>query len=203
MSTHRRVAPTVVALACLASLACQPADSNARDTSVLSATAAAAAPFACIIDSVSIGGVRLGMTLDEVRRSLPTARLERVEDGDGVQLVQVTMDTTRLMTLYAGEEEPPIDWAKRVGAIETFTPACRTADGVHPGALVRDVERILGGVTRIVESEIESRQFISFARQPEWLTLRLDYTGIFPDGARQSTTYKDGARIFSIAISSR
>ena len=191
--------PTIVTLASLASLGCRPAESDTRDTVL---TSAPAAPT-CVVDSASIGGVRLGMTLDEVRRSLPAARLERVEDGDGVQLVQVTVDTARLVTLYAGEEEPAIDWSKRVEVIETFTPNCRTAEGVHPGALVRDIERILGGVTRIVMSEIESRQFVSFARQPEWLTLRLDYTGIFPDGARETTTYRDGARIFSLAISSR
>lgn len=155
----------------------------------------------CRIDSASIGGVRLGMTLDEVRRSLPAARLERTEDGDGVQLVRVVVDTTRLATLYAGEDETAIDWTKRVEVIETFHPGCQTEHGTHPGALVRDVERVFGEVTRIVLSEIESREFISFARQPEWLTLRLDYTGVFPEGARETTRYRDGARIFSIAIS--
>jgi len=186
-------------------IACAPGGSASGDTlsAAVPSTAAAGGnqQTACLIDSAGIAGVRLGMTLDEVRRALPAARLERQEDGDGVLWVTVTVDTSRLVTLHAGEEDPAIDWTKQVTIIETFHPACRTADGVHPGALVADVERTWGATSEIVLSEIESREYVTFERQPAWLTLRLDYTGIFPEGSRRTTQYKKGARLFSMSIS--
>ncbi|HET9025434.1 MAG TPA: hypothetical protein VFN64_12740, partial [Burkholderiaceae bacterium] len=36
-----------------------------------------------LITAASIGPIRLGMTLDDARRTLPTARFERTSDGDG------------------------------------------------------------------------------------------------------------------------
>jgi hypothetical protein len=59
---------------------------------------------------------------------------------------------------------------------------------------------MLGPVREIMVSEIESREFITFERQPAWLTCRLDYTGLFPTGARMTKAYKPEARILSVAI---
>jgi hypothetical protein len=58
-------------------------------------------------------------------------------------------------------------------------------------------------VVRISESEIESRQHITFDRQPAWLTFRIDYTGIFATGSRETTSYRPEAKILSISISRR
>ena len=157
----------------------------------------------CLVDSSGIGGIRVGMTLSAARTAIPGTRLERTSDGDGAALVTVKRDTAALMTISALEDdaEAPIDWAKPIHSIETFHSGCRTANGIHPGLSVRDAERILGKTVRIVESEIESRQYITFERQPEWLMLRIDYTGKFQSGKRETTEFDPKARIFSIAIS--
>lgn len=55
-----------------------------------------------------------------------------------------------------------------------------------------------GGVARPPE-ECERG---SFSRQPEYLTLRLNYTGMFPAGERRTTALRPDARIMSIAVSS-
>jgi len=60
---------------------------------------------------------------------------------------------------------------------------------------------VYGRVTDIVESEIESRQFITFAKQPAAFTFRLDYTGIFAGQSRHTTELRPGGKIHSIAIS--
>ena len=153
-----------------------------------------------------MGRIRLGMTLDEARRTLGTAAvLSRTEDGDGAAFVAVMEGKEHTLTLWANEGDParPIDWSRPIEYIDTFNGAFHTAAGVRPGALVEDVVRLFGPVTEIVMSEIESRQFIGFERQPPGLTFRLDYTGTFTDGGRRTTRFSAGAKILSIAISSR
>jgi hypothetical protein len=158
---------------------------------------------ACVVDSASVGGIRLDMTLGSARSAIPGIRLERATDGDGAALVDVKRDTVGLMTLYALEDdaEAPIDWTKAIHSIETFHSSCRTASGVHAGLTVRAAERVLGRVVRIIMSEVESRQYVTFANQPEWLTIRIDYTGVFPPDKRETTAFDPNARIFSISIS--
>jgi hypothetical protein len=73
--------------------------------------------------------------------------------------------------------------------------------GVRPGSFVSHVETVFGKTKEIVESEIESRQYIVFESQPAFLRFRLDYTGVFPSGGT-TREFKPGARILSIAISS-
>ena len=51
-----------------------------------------------------------------------------------------------------------------------------------------------------MKSEIESREYVEFDRQPLHLTFRLDYTGIFPDEGRRTTKYDPRARILSIGV---
>ena len=158
-----------------------------------------------VISQAGVGRIRLGMTLAEARRALPSATFARATDGEGIPLVEVTLAPGQSVMLWADEAdaEAAIDWAKHVKMIETFSPAFRTMEGVHPGISVRDVEAIYGTIRQIELSEIESRQYIVFANQPEYLTFRLDYTGIFRDGARTTTEFEPEAKIMSIAISSR
>ena len=159
-----------------------------------------------LITDSAIGRVRLGMTLNEARRTLgKVARLSRTEDGDGAAFVAVMEGQEHTLTLGANEDDPaaPIDWSRRIEYIDTSNAAFHTAAGVRPGALVEGLVRLFGPVTEIVVSEIESRQFIRFERQPPALTFRLDYTGIFTAASRRTTHFSAGAKILSIAISSR
>jgi hypothetical protein len=105
--------------------------------------------------------------------------------------------------LWAEEDDAsaPIDWSRRITAIETFSPAFHTAEGVRPGSLVSHVETVFCKTKEIVESEIESRQYIVFESQPAFARFRLDYTGVFSSGGT-TREFKPGARILSIAISS-
>jgi uncharacterized membrane protein len=157
-----------------------------------------------LVSASGMGGIRLDMTLDEARRRLPAARFERVSDGDGAALVEVTLAPAASMIFWADEDDPnaSIDWSKRIKTIETFSSLFHTVDGVHPGSLVVDVEKVLGETKEIQKSEIESREFIAFQKQPANLTFRLDYTGIFPAASRTTTKFEPGAKIHSMSVSS-
>jgi len=157
-----------------------------------------------LITASAMGQVRLTMTLNEVRRALPDASFRRTSDGDGAALVEIAFGQGTSLSVWADEDDPatPIDWSKRIVTIETFSAAFHTREGIHPGSLVTEVASLLGPVREIVKSEIESREYITFARQPRALTFRLDYTGIFSPGLRHTTAFAPGAKIWSIAISS-
>lgn len=157
-----------------------------------------------LVTSTSMGPVRLGMTLAEARASVPAASFKRSSDGDGAALVEITFGDEDHLVLWAEEEDPdlPIDGTRRIVTMFTFSRTFRTAEGVGPGDLVTDVIATYGPVREIERSEIESREFIAFARQPSWLTVRLDYTGVFPDGVRHTREFRPGARILALGISS-
>ena len=157
-----------------------------------------------LIGESGIGGLRLGMTLDEAKRALPTVRFSRMTDGDGASLVEVTRASGDWLSVWAGEEDPslPIDWSKRIQIIQTFSAVFHTPEGVRVGSLVTDVERVFGKTKQIIKSEIESREFIEFERQPAHLTFRLDYSGIFAITTRETTRFKPGAKLWSISVSS-
>jgi hypothetical protein len=155
-----------------------------------------------IVPQSGIGKVRLGMTLEEARRALPDARFSRTSDGDGAALIEVSIAPDQSLVLWAGEDDPgsAIGWTRKIGFIETTSPAFRTNEGVHAGMAVRAVEAVFGPVKQIVRSEIESREFLTFERQPVNLVLRLDYTGVFPAGRSSTREYQSGAKILSIAV---
>ena len=118
--------------------------------------------------------------------------------------MEVTLAPDESMILWAEEDDPdaPIDWSKRIRTIETFSPAFHIAEGVHSGSLVTDVEMVFGKTKEIVKSEIESREYIAFEKQPADLVFRLDYTGIFSADSRRTTEFDPRGKILSIAVSS-
>lgn len=129
-----------------------------------------------VIDKESMGALRLGMTLQQARDAMPSAQFKRTSDGEGVALVEVTFAPGSSAIVYAGEDNPeaPIDWKKSISNIETFSESFHTAEGAHPKAPVADVEKIYGKTKSTETSEIESRQYITFANQPSWVTFRLE-----------------------------
>lgn len=187
-------------------VSCGRVESEARvdsgaSASTATATAAAAGRTYPVTDT-SIAGIRPGMTLDSVRRMYASAEFERSEDADGASFIGIMLGPEDRINAAVDEERPSdsIDYSRRITYLETFDSTFVAANGVRVGSLVKDVEGIFGPVKEIIESEIESRQFVTFERQPPTMVFRLDYTGIFPQGSRRTTRYEPEASIFSIAI---
>lgn len=157
-----------------------------------------------LITAEGIAGVKLGMTLEQARRSLKGVLFERTTDGDGAALVTVTLPGGHHVVLDADEDDPDtsIDWTRRIISVETFEPAFATADGVRVGMLIDETTARVGAVRDIVKSEIEQREYITFERQPKGFVFRLDYSGTFGD-SRRTTAHRPDAKIFSIAVTER
>ncbi len=150
-----------------------------------------------LISADGVGGIRLGMTLGEARRAVPSASFARTSDGEGVALVEIILGPDVSIIAYADEDDSaaPIDWTKKVTNLETFSAAFQTAEGAHPGSLVADVEKSYGKTKEVMTSEVESREFITFERQPAGLAIRLDNTG--------DSSSPAGRRLLSIAVTRR
>ncbi|MGV3527109.1 MAG: hypothetical protein ACO1RX_23030 [Candidatus Sericytochromatia bacterium] len=157
----------------------------------------------CRVSAEGIGLVKLGMTLEAARKALPGATFTRTSDGDGVALVEVKLGSDSLMQLYAEEADPeaPIDWNRTIQQFETFHSACHTQVGIHPGSLITDAEKAYGKTQRIGKSEIESREYITFANMPARIGMRIDASGIFLDGTSETTQFRPDGKIFSLIVS--
>ena len=124
----------------------------------------------------SAGNIRIGMTVAQARRAMSRFSFRRTSDGEGIALIEVRQRNQTHMTLYAGEFDPgqPIDNNAKIEFIEVWNRAYRTAAGVYPQMLVRDVERRYGRLSSIMTSEIEAREYGRFANQPGNIDLRLE-----------------------------
>lgn len=156
-----------------------------------------------LITGSGIGAVRLGMTLAELEKEFPRAVITPVEDGDGVTWYLFSTGADDTLFLYVG------DWdsiasnmrGRGIETIETFSPRYALGSGVRVGALISDAEKKIGRIKNISVSEIEGRQYIEFDGQPEGVSFRIDYTGIFPEGSRETLKYEDTGKIYSITTS--
>jgi hypothetical protein len=157
-----------------------------------------------LIHASGIGRIRLGITLSEAKKVLPAAKFERSSDGDGAALIDVKLGAEELMTIWADEDnaDAPIAWSKRIITIETFSPSCHLENGIHPGSLVVEAERLFGKTKQIDKSEVESREQIIFQQQPTAFTFRVDDAGVFKPNSSRTTKFVPKATLLSISVSS-
>ncbi len=150
-----------------------------------------------------MGPVKIGMTLTEAQKAMPGARFVRSTDGEGRPLVSVIPKKMKqeLFVLFADESDDAITGNKKISFIETFNQHCKTAQGVYPGMPLPLVEKRLGKITEIMTSEIESREFVTFAGQNGRSLYRSNYSGLYKAGSARTLQYGVGAKIWSIAIS--
>ena len=124
---------------------------------------------ACTITPESIGDVKLGQTLAQVKRAFPQMKVRSESDAEGVEMWRLPVALNAVV--YAHVEEGR---RGRIDFLETFSAACQTQDGVHPAMRLTQVAQKWGRLNHITMSEIEMRQFAQFARQPARIGLRVE-----------------------------
>ena len=162
----------------------------------------------CLIQKDSIAGIKLGQNLKQVKQKFPKAKMERESDPEGVAYVAITLSKdVMVITHQDGDDDPdaPIKLHKKIDSLETYSPACHTASGVHPGMKIKDAEAKLGKVKKIIMSAIESREYAIFTRHPKHFDFRMEIgTGIYPGKGRapnQTRRYRKGGSILEISVS--
>lgn len=164
-----------------------------------------------LITSNSVGVVRLGMTVAQVRRILKGYKVKRRSSADGGALIDVNKGSKTTMTLYAGEEDSDatINEKAKIEFIEVWDANYKTADGIRPKMPVKNAEKILGKIERVFMSEIESREFVIFKKKPKGLLFRADVStegkyftaGIYANGERNGNRCVPTAYIISVQVS--
>lgn len=155
-----------------------------------------------LISGDGIGPVRLGLTLDSIAKTTLNLDPARTSDGEGVGLVEIPLGLDTVIA-YTGEEDAssPVDSSRPLISVETMSPGFQTSQLIHAGSLVRDAESVYGRVVKVEKSEIESREYVTFANQPPNMIFRLDNeSGILEPGSTTTTRLKPRSRIFSIEV---
>ena len=162
----------------------------------------------CLIQKDSIAGIKLGQNLKQVKQKFPKAKMERISDAEGVAYVAITLSKdVMVIALQDGDDNPdaPIKLHRKIDSLSTYSPACHTASGVHPGMKIKDAEAKLGKVKKIIMSEIESREYAIFTRHPKHFDFRMEIgTGIYPGKGgvpNQTRRYRKGGSILEISVS--
>ena len=162
----------------------------------------------CLIQKDGIGGIKLGQNLKQVKQKFPKAKMDKTSDADGVSFVAITLSKDILVFASQDREDDPdtpIKLHKKINFLETDSPTCHTTSGVHPGMKIKDAEAKLGKVKGIQLSEIEAREYATFARQPKHFGFRVEQeAGIYPgkgETPNQTQRYHQTARIEAISVS--
>lgn len=162
----------------------------------------------CLIQKDSIGGIKLGQNLKQVKQKFPKAKMERESDAEGVAFVAITLSKDVMVIAFQdGDDDPdsPIKLHKKINFLETDSPTCHTASGVHPGMKIKDAEAKLGKVKKIIMSEIEAREYAIFTRHPKHFEFRMEMgTGIYSGKGgvpNQTRRYRKGGSILEISVS--
>ena len=161
-----------------------------------------AEPLNCQIETNGMAKIRLGSNLHDVQQRYPQAQITRSSDGDGAALVSIVLTPAIGLIAYTGEDDPAaaLDMQRPISYLETDSPACHTAAGVHPQMALAAAEQYYGKVRQITLSEIEARQFVEFAHQPDGLQFQIDDSGIFKGNERTSRRHQPDARISHIGV---
>lgn len=161
------------------------------------------------ITSRGAGPIRFGMTVMQAKQAMRNAKFARSTDGDGAALIAVSQAGKELLSLHTGEDDParPINYRKKISYIEVRDRRYRTDTGISPGMRLAAVEQKLGPVRVVDWSEIESREYVTFARQPKGMSFRVmspdGSVGVYPKDTgppAKSKKYTPGSTIFSIIL---
>jgi len=178
-----------------------------------------------LITATAVGNVKLGMTIGEARKALPSGfTLGPGGGSEGVSFVGVFDGKKHLMDIgeyedsQAAEKLPPINNNQKIRGISIIDSRFKTAEGVHVGMLIADAEKKYGKLKEMFSYPHEG-EFGSFTNQPEYLKFYFkpkgDFSGAgiyeavpncpedaYPPSCRIAKKYNPNSYIFEMAVSS-
>ena len=104
-------------------------------------------PDAYLITPNSVGKVKLGMTLAQVRKAVHPLKLKKTEGREGVPAVEVNSGSGTDLLLYfdfGPDGEYKIKESSKVRFIHVLSESYATRQGVHKGMLLSEAEKRMG-----------------------------------------------------------
>lgn len=164
-----------------------------------------------LITPTSIGEANTCLTLEEIQRNLSTMsatiadqEVGRLADTSDVLFFNAEGELAFHAPVY-GDIQPD----DKLRWFVTSNPEYQTAEGIGPGTLIAEAERLYGPASLSYHSEVESREFVTFENGPENISFRtgsLEEAGVYSpqEGPYfQTETYREGATIRSVWVNNR
>lgn len=143
-----------------------------------------------LITVTSVGNIKLGMTIGEARKVLPSGFTLGPGGGEGVTFIGVFDGEKHLMDIgHYGEsivdsELPPIDENQTIGQITILDSRYKTAEGVHVEMTIANAEKQYGKITEMfnlphlgesVNSAINQKKLILFSELKVMISIQLEF----------------------------
>lgn len=159
---------------------------------ILGCAVVSAQDSTCLIRPGQVGPFRVGMKIRQAKRMLAGATFKDGEDAEGLAILIVSRNGAPLLHIY-----PDQDALENLELIRVLTPDCATADGVHIGLPLAEVEKRYGRLVRIERTEVEKREEAGFEKGPGWMDIDVGSgeAGVYPKGKRCAQSYRPGAKI--------
>jgi hypothetical protein len=148
------------------------------------------------ITAEAAGPIQLGMPSTDITAALPGATAGIEQDGEGIEWMTLSMNGESLMNIMLDRS------THTANLIRVLSPRFVTAQGVKVGENLQSVGEKLGGLKEIQWTEIESREFATFANAPATMVFQVIGTdgtaGVYPNGETITTIAASSATIHSI-----
>lgn len=148
------------------------------------------------ITTGSAGPVQLGMPSAEILAALPGVTAGVELDGEGIEWMTLSMNNETLMNVMLDKN------THTASLIRVLSPRFATAEGVRVGENLQSAGDKLGGLTEIQWTEVESREFATFANVPASMVFQVisneGTAGVYSNGETITTLASASAAIHSI-----
>jgi hypothetical protein len=158
---------------------------------------------ACVIKVNTVGPIKAGMTIRAARLALPGSVWKQQDDpGGSTSYFAVMRGGKHFIDIYPNQEDG-IKETSKVELMRVFDPACVTAEGVHAGMPLIEVEGKFGNLKKLILEPSEKREYAQFEKQPNWLEIQAGSgeAGMYNSSELCSHGYKPDAKVESVWVS--
>lgn len=175
-----------------------------------------------LITKDSVGPIKLGMTVGEAQKALPSGwKLGPTPGDEGYTFIGVFEGKKLLLEVGVYEDSnasatlPPLDPDQEVRGVTIVDPRFKTADGVGVGMPIAEVEKRFGKLKEMFDYP-HVGEFGSFTHNPRWINFTFKPKGedgragiykpvecgdpSYPPSCRKATEYTTGSYIGSMSI---
>ncbi|NNE66787.1 MAG: hypothetical protein HKN33_09490 [Pyrinomonadaceae bacterium] len=163
------------------------------------------------ITKASVGGIKVGSTIGEIKRLIPGATFARFQ-GEGGDEIEAKLNGKTVMwfTAKAGDEnyDAPVKDSVKILGIEVYDERYKTVNGIGPGTPLKVAELKYGKLKHIWIEGLTGDEVATFWKHPIGIDFKIampvtnpqESAGIYVNDVTNTAVYKEGARISSVSI---
>lgn len=161
-----------------------------------------------LITNSSVGLVKRGMTIREVKQVMSSATFSRIIGPFDEPTLSVSEGETDLFDIYpAKETDSPTGADTKAGILHVLDSRFQTREGVSIGMALSEITSIYGRVQQIDHDPGSGAEWVNFEAQPKGLKFTIHgggepgaLTGIYEEGETITADYAVDSKLSSIVI---